>query len=260
MGTMLRTRRAIAADNAKAPAAFAAVHKLAPDLAERLDDAHVDLADAEGRLADVNDRLRRLNPPAVYREHVVGQRRQDFDEVDEVERRVLLADLDSERLEASRRVQSARQVVESTKREAASLLLQRGASRWSDREIEMLHARAKFEQSFVALIRDGLAFAGATAAELAAAREANAIAREALTSDEARDALVFAARTRNVAVGIDDDGHAVTVDRPEKGLFGEERVDSTEIARLLDLILSDPDRARRQLAGSALGKQLEITR
>jgi hypothetical protein len=250
----------IAADKSKPPAAFAAVFNLAPDLAIRLNEAHVELADAEDQLGDVQDRLRRMNPPAIYREHVVGQRRQDFDEVDGVERRVLLADLDVELLEASRRVQAACQVVELTKREAATLLLRHGVSRWSDREADLVSARSNFERSFAALMRDGLALAEAIDGERAASRESNGIAREAVAGDEGREALTIAARTGHVAVGIDDHGHAVTVERPEHGLFGDDRVDAREIARLLDLVLSDPDRAKKQMANTALGNAIKATR
>jgi hypothetical protein len=87
-----------------------------------------------------------------------------------------------------------------------------------------------------------------------------AVAREAVVGDEARQAVSIAARTGEVAVAIGEDGFAETVERPERGLFGAENIDFAGLGRTLELAFTDPERAVRQLAGTALGKTIETTR
>lgn len=254
MRTVLRTSRAIAADDGKTPDVFAALRRLAPALADRLDDAHAQLADASRELDRVESRVRRLNPPAVYRDHVPGQRRADFDEVDDIERRVRLADLESGRIDASRKVSHARTAVMLLRREATNLLLHRGASEWSDRSIAFVAARQTAEEALAVFLRASINMGHALAAESRAARAANAIASHALADDDARQALTFAAHMGEVAVGVDEDGQARTVSRPERGLYGADEPDMESVGRTLAFALIDPKRATTQLANSQLGR------
>jgi hypothetical protein len=255
MTTILRTRRAINAEAKPTPSAFDAVRAIAPNVADRLDEAAIEKAAAEDELAYVDERLRRLHPPAVFRENVVGQRSIDFDDLDEIDRRVAIADLQGKRVEASRRVIAARQQDEGVRTEAANVLLARASLDWQEQTTTMIAARGELEQGLARLIGLLIAYAGAVNAERAAARTAQAIARTALTSDEARQALLFAAKTGEVPVAITD-GFAETVDRPEVGLHGDDTIDFTSLARLLELAFTDPERAAKQLDGTALGKAI----
>jgi hypothetical protein len=256
----LRTRRAIDADATKTPAIFAALARVAPELAERLDEAHAALAAIEAEQDSVSRRLRRLHPPAVFNADVVGKRVSDFDYPDPVERRVLLADLDAEQLAVSRRLLPARERVMALRREAANVLLRDGSSEWSERAAAQIAARAQLERSLGRVVADLITFGSAVNAETAARSAANAIARDAVADDEARDLVSMSARVGDVAVGIDNDGFALMVDAPEKGLFGAHEIDFAELMRLFEFALNDPVKAAAQLKDTALGRIIESTR
>jgi hypothetical protein len=257
MTTILLTRRALDAEQHTTATAFGAVRAIAPNVADRLDEATMQLAAVEDDLAYVNEKLRRLHPPAVFRENVVGQRSVDFElDMDEIERRVAIADLEREQVETSRRVKDARKHVEAVRQEAANVLLHRGGADWQDRAATMVAARGDVERKLARFVESLMIYAKAVNAERAAARTAQAIARQALTTDEARDALLFAAKTGEVPVAINDDGFADTVDRPEIGLYGDETIDFRSLARLLELAFTDPERAAKQLNGTTLGNAI----
>jgi hypothetical protein len=253
----LRTRRAIDADATKTPAMFAALARIAPELAERLDEAHAALATVEREHDSVSRRLRRLHPPAVFNADVVGKRASDFDDPDPVERQVQLADLDAEQLEVSRQLLPARERVMALRREAANVLLREGSSEWSERAAAQIAARAQLERSLGQVVADLMTFGSAVNAEKAARSAANAIARDAVADDEARDLVSMSARVGDVAVGIDDDGFALMVDAPEKGLFGAHEIDFAELGRLFEFALTDPAKAAGQLRGTALGRIID---
>lgn len=258
MATILRTRRAIDAGQATTPTAFAAVRTIAPNIADRLDEAAIEKAAAEGELAYVNDRLRRLHPPAVFREHVSGQRRIDFElDLDDVDRRVAIANLEGQRVEVSRRVKAARDTFDTIKLEAENVLLHRASADWTARETALVAQRHNVEQTCAQFVAALIAYGEACAAETAAARASTAVAHQAVRSDEARQALRIAARTGEVPVAIGDDGFADTIDRPELGLFGDDHIDFGALGRTFELAYTDPARAAKNLAGTALGKTIE---
>jgi hypothetical protein len=257
MTNNLRTSRAIDAEQHTTAAAFGAVRTIAPNIADRLDEATIQLAAAEDDLAYANEKLRRLHPPSVFRDEIPGKRRIDFDlDMDEIERRVAIADLEREQVETSRRVKDTRKHVEAVRQEAANVLLHRGGADWQERAATMVAARGDVERNFARFVGSLMIYAEAVNAERAAARTVQAIARQALAIDEARDALLFAAKTGEVPVAINDDGFADTVDRPELGLYGDETIDFGSLARLLELAFTDPERAAKQLNGTTLGNAI----
>jgi hypothetical protein len=226
---------------------------MAPDIAARLDDAMDEQAAAQTALDEVNRRLRRLRPPSIFRQEIEGQRREDFDDIDPLDRTLLIAELEGALVDATRRLRAARDEFEVVNVQATNALLLPTFSRWSTAASEHEAKRVAAERSVGALLRALFELKEAEKAERAAARETFTVATAGVP-DRSREALRQVEKNRRVPVRVDTDGPSETLDRGEVGLFGDDDLTMTGIAVVLELAVVQPELCRRQLAGTRVGR------
>jgi hypothetical protein len=250
--TTLETKRMQARTTASGR--IAGLREIDPALADELDAADDARKAAEPALEDVTARLRRLNPPPVFREEQPGKRRQDFDDLDDVDRRVAIADLDADRVTVSRRVEDARAAHAIVKRRAVNAMLTVAVADWRSQADAKITAASSLEQAFGRLIATAAAFGEATAAERAAARSTVALAEQGVVGIDATRALGHLARTGRLPAEVDADGAVQTAGRPDDGLFGDDEFDLIALVQLVELTYREPEQARRQLQDTAVGR------